>query len=96
MTPLMINICAHDLLNLIISNGVKCFAFADVRRIFNTVPSTNDRAALQNELNVVDQWATQSKLSHFKEKTETVHLVGKNSSFKYNVDGILIEKVEQC
>lgn len=95
LSPLLFNIYTYDLPYLIISNGVKCCAFADDLKIFNSVRSADDRAALQNALNVVDHWATQWKLPLSREKSKVVHLGGNNLSFSYSVDGILIEEVDQ-
>jgi len=68
--------------------------FADDTKLFGTANSRADQAGLQNDLDILSQWAYRWQMSFNVEKCKVMHLGHHNANSDYYMGGKLLQKTK--
>lgn len=89
--PLLFLIFINDLESHLLSQVLK---FADDTKVFGVVNNTADHSRLQNDLDVLTEWAAKWQMKFNEDKCKVMHLGRHNEGYDYVMNGQLLQKVE--
>lgn len=90
--PLLFLVFLNDLLDLINSN---CLAYADDLKIYCRISDPSDCARLQRDLDVIQQWCLNNRMTLNVKKCQTITFTNKMNYIKYDyhIDGSVLTRV---
>ena len=72
-----------------------CQLFADDAKIFRGIQSKEDIAALQEDLDRLDEWSDKWQLAFNVDKCKSLHIGSRNTHHKYKMSGKGLEHIEE-
>jgi hypothetical protein len=90
--PLLFLVYISDLPDVITS---LCNLFADDTKIYRELGDDTDYLALQQDLNAIQAWATENKLTFNTDKCEVIHLGHNNPHHTYFLGGVPLNHSDQ-
>ena len=90
--PLLFTIYINDLEDNVVNRLLK---FADDSKIWGRVDTLEDRCSLQNDLNVLSDWATINQMPFNVNKCKVMHVGRKNEKVDYSLMSTKIPKTEE-
>lgn len=90
--PLLFLLYINDLLESISCNAL---AYADDVKIFHRIQSFNDCLRLQRDLDVIDQWCYNNRMTLNASKCKVISITKNKKAIKFNykIQGVLLERV---